>query len=152
MARPGKKDQLKSSKFIMKRFVLLLLSLTLAACTSKSATSTDSIAGYWSGRVDGISDTGQEIPPREVGILIIKGCTTGKVCGKLSEDGHCPGDIIFTKVDGNRYNFLSETASGSRHSCGEGSLRLIDLELKPDGTILLMFHNGITLTGLLRKK
>jgi hypothetical protein len=72
LARPRKENQLKSSKFIMKRLILLFLSLTLAACTSKSANSTDSIAGYWSGRVDGISDSGQEIPPRDVGVYVFR--------------------------------------------------------------------------------
>jgi len=89
----------------MKHAIILIVILTFAACTSKPATNTDPIAGYWSGKVDGIGDTEQENAPREVGILIIAGCTIGKVCGKYSEDGHCPGDIVLMKVDGNRFSF-----------------------------------------------
>jgi len=136
----------------MKRLIFLVVSLILVACTSKPINNTDSIAGYWSGKVDGINDSGQEIPPRDVGVLIIAGCTTSEVCGKFSEDGHCPGDIMLMKIEENRFTFLSETASGARQSCGEGDIRMIDLELQPDGTILFMFQNGTTLTGILHKK
>ena len=98
------------------------------------------------------SDTKGEIPPKNVGILIRAGCTTGKVCGKYSEGGQCPGDIILTKVNENRFHFLYETASGTRNSCGTGATRMIVLELLANGTIQFNFHNGITLTGTLRKK
>ena len=138
--------------WIHKQVLLLILIFGLTACTSKPATNTNLIAGYWSGKVDGIGDTEQENAPREVGILIIAGCTVNKVCGKYSEDGHCPGDIVLMKVDRNRFSFLSETASGSRQACGSGDIRTIDLELLSDGTIDFLYHNGDSLSGILERK
>lgn len=126
--------------------------LLLTACTIMPANNTDSIAGYWSGDATGVDHNGQELAPRDVGILIIAGCTTGKVCGKFSEDNHCPGDIVLTKVAGNRFNFIAETVSGTRDACGGGDLRMIDLELRLDGTVNFTFHNGATLTGILKRK
>jgi len=133
----------------MNRLSLLIVILALAACTGKPTTNTDSIAGYWSGNVDVIGDTGQENSPRVVGILIIKDCTTGKVCGKFALDGNCPGDIKLLEVDGNRFTFLSETASRSSDVCGGGYIRTIDLELQSDGTVDFLYHNGDSLSGIL---
>ena len=125
--------------------------LLLAACTNKPATNPDSIARYWSGNVTGVSQNGQELPNRDVGIIIIAGYTTGKVCGKFSEDDHCPGDIVLRKVAGNLY-FISETVSGTRYARGGGDLRKIDLELHLDGTVDFAFHNGASITGILQRK
>ncbi len=141
----------------MKRTIFLVVTLTLAACTTtpeptELASNTNVIAGYWSGKVAGELDIGQDAPPRNVGVIIKPDCTTGKACGKFAEDGHCPGDIVLMKVDGNRFYFLSETASGDRHMCGEGNIRMIDLELRSDGTMGFVYHNGTTLTGILQKK
>ncbi len=93
------------------RTLFLIVILALAACTinpepTAPAIDTDTIAGYWSGNVAGKLDTGKELPPGDVGILLIAGCVIDKVCGKYSEDGHCPGDIILSKVDGNIYFFI----------------------------------------------
>jgi hypothetical protein len=131
--------------------------LALTACTNNSETgdptiNTDMIAGYWSGTVAGYLDSGDELPPRDIGILIIADCSIGDVCGKFSEGDQCPGDIILKMVDGNRYSFLSETVIGTRHICGEGNTSTIDLELLSDGTIYLVTHNGATLTGILQRK
>lgn len=141
----------------MKRVIFLILILALAACTimpesTEPGINTDTIAGYWSGKVEGELDTGGELPPRDIGILIIAGCTVGKVCGKFSDDDQCPGDIILIEADGNRYNFLSETVSGTRHFCGKGNNRMIDLELRTDGAIYFVYHNGATLTGILHRR
>lgn len=115
------------------------------------AIDTDSIAGYWSGEVVGKPAAGKDVPPRDVQVIIIPGCTVGKVCGKFSEDNQCPGDIVLTMVAGNRYRFLSETVSGARHIYGSGDIRRFDLELRSDGTIQFMYHNGATLTGVLQR-
>ena len=139
-------------KIQMKRFILLMVILALAACTIKPTSNTDSIAGYWSGKAAGELDTGGELPPRDIQIILIAGCITGKVCGKFSEDNQCPGDIILMKVDENRYSFISETASGARHICGKGDIRMFDLDLRSDGTIHFEYHNGATLTGILQRK
>lgn len=141
----------------MKRVVFLILILVLAACTilpesTEPGFNTDTIAGYWSGKVEGELDTGGKLPPIDIGILIIADCTVGMVCGKFSEGGQCPGDIILLKVDENQYSFLSETASGTRHICGKGDIRIFDLDLRPDGTIHFEYHNGATLTGVLQRK
>ena len=141
----------------MKRVIFLILILALAACaTSPEPTepgiNTDSIAGYWSGEVAGKLDNGDELPPRDIKIIIIAGCKVGKVCGKFTEDEHCPGDIILLNVDGNRYKFIYETTSGAQHICGSGDFRTIDLKLLSDGTINFMYHNGATLTGILQRK
>ena len=141
----------------MKRTIFLIMTLALAACTTtpeptEQASNTDAIAGYWSGEATGELDAGQELQLRDVGVAIKPDCTTGKVCGKFSEDGHCPGDIVLKKIDGNRFYFLSETASGARGTCGAGNIRMIDLELRPDGTIDFVYHNGEILTGILHQK
>lgn len=132
--------------------MLLIVSVIFTTCTYKPTINTDPIAGYWHGKVENIKDTDGEIQPKDIGILIIAGCTTGKVCGKFSEGGQCPGDIILTKVNGNRFHFLLETVSGTRHSCGTGATRMIVLELIPNGSMKFNFHNGITLAGTLQKK
>lgn len=141
----------------MKGVIFLILILAFAACTitpepTGPAINTDAIAGYWSGSVTGKLGSGQELPPRDIQIIIIAGCTVGKVCGKSSEDDQCPGEIILLKVDGNQYNFISETVSGTRHICGKGGNKMIDLELQSDGTIYSVYHNGATLTGILQRK
>jgi hypothetical protein len=141
----------------MKRVIFLIVILALAACTitpkpAQPAINTDTIAGYWSGQVAGKLDTGQALPSRDVGILIIAGCTIGKICGKMAEDDQCPGDIILTNVNGNRYYFLSETLSGTQYFCAKGDFRTIELELRSDGTIYFVYHNDATLTGILQRK
>ena len=138
----------------MKSVIFLVVILALTACTltqepTEIAFNTDTIAGYWSGKVAGNLDTGQEIRPRDIGILIIAGCTKGKVCGKLVEDDRCPGELILMKVDGNRYRFISDMESGTKHICAKDVIRMIDLELRSDGTIYFVYHNGATLTGIL---
>lgn len=139
------------------RAFLLIVILALAACTSTSeptapAIDTDTIAGFWSGRITGKLDTEKESPAIDVGILIIAGCVIDNVCGKYSEDGHCPGDIILSKVEENRYFFIAETLSGTTHRCGMSNSIIIELELRSDGTIYFVSHNGATLTGILQMK
>ena len=139
------------------RALFLIVILALAACTinpepTTTAIETDAIAGYWSGQVAGKFDTGIEIPSIDVGILIIAGCAIDKVCGKYSEDGHCPGDIILSKVDGNIYFFIAETLSGTSHRCGIDNNIVIELELRSDGTIYFVSQNGATVTGILQRK
>ena len=141
----------------MKGVIFLILILTITACSfttkpTEAEISTDTIAEYWSGEVTGNLDNGDELPPRDIQIIIIAGCTFGKVYGKSSEDDQCPGEIILLKVDGNQYNFISETVSGTRHICGKGDNKMIDLELQSDGTIYSVYHNGATLTGILQRK
>jgi hypothetical protein len=141
----------------VKRVIFLVVILALTACTitrepTDLAINTDTIAGYWSGKVAGKLGTGQELHQKDVGILIIAGCTIGKVCGKLAEDNQCPGDLILMKVDGNQYTFISETGSGTKHICAKGVIRMINLELSSDGTIYFVYHNGATLTGILSTK
>ena len=141
----------------MKQVIFLIMILAFAACTltqepTEAAINTDTIAGYWSGKVAGKLGTGQELHQKDVGILIIAGCTIGKVCGKLAEDNQCPGDLILMKVDGNQYTFISETLSGTQHICAKGDIRMIDLELRSDGTIYFVSHNGANLTGILQRK
>lgn len=140
----------------MKHILFNLVFLTLVACAinplrSETDTNTDLIAGYWSGEVTGVLDNGEELPSKSIGILIKAGCTVGNPCGKLSEDGYCPGDIILLKVDGNRYSFLSETVSGTQHICGVGDMRQIDLVLRSDGKILFDYKNGAIISGVLQK-
>ena len=99
----------------MTHVIFLIVILALTACTitrepTDLAINTDTIAGYWSGKVAGNLDTGQELHQKDVGILIITGCTIGNVCGKFAEDDQCPEDIILLKVDGNRYTFISASA------------------------------------------
>ena len=142
---------------IMMRVIFLIVILALAACTitpkpAQPALNTDSIAGFWSGKVTGRLETGQELPSRDIGILIIAGCSSGKVCGKMAEDDQCPGPIILRNVDGNRYYFLSETVSGTRYLCAKGDFRTLELELRSDGTIYFVHKNGATLTGILQRK
>jgi len=141
----------------MKWVICLIVTLALTACASTNDSKepeidTDSIAGYWSGEVVGKPAAGKDVSPRDVQVIIIPGCTIGKVCGKFSEDNQCPGDIVLTMVAGNRYSFLSETASGARHICGSGDIRRFDLELRSDGTILFVYQNGATIMGILQKK
>ena len=141
----------------MKRVICLVVILALSACgttpdTEESTINTDSIAGYWSGEVVQKPDTGQELDPIDIKIIIIAGCTAGKVCGKLTEGDHCPGDIVLKKIAGNVYNFLYETVSGAGHLCGSGDFRMIDLELRSNGTILFVYQNGATITGILQRK
>lgn len=142
---------------VMKAVVFLILILVLTACTitntlTNPVINTDSIAGNWSGEVTGKLVNGDELPPRDVRIIIIADCSTGEVCGKLAEDDQCPGDIILLDVVENRYSFIAETKSGTRHICGEANITSIELELRPDGTLYFGFHNGATLTGILKRK
>ena len=139
------------------RTLFLIVILALAACTinpepTAPAIDTDTIAGYWSGNVAGKLDTGKELPPGDVGILLIAGCVIDKVCGKYSEDGHCPGDIILSKIEEDRYYFIAETLSGTTHRCGMDNSIVIELELRSDGTIYFVSHNGATVTGILQRK
>jgi len=140
----------------MKSAIFLILILVFAACTVtpepvESEINTDTIAGYWSGIVEGEFDTGQELPPSNVGILIIAGCTIGNVCGKFSENHECPGDIVLMKVDGNQYSFFAKMGASAKRPCGAGSMRMIDLELRSDGTIYYVNDNGASQTGVLQK-
>jgi hypothetical protein len=130
--------------------------MTLAACTispdpTQPAISTDSIAGYWSGNI--VSEIGveEDLPPSVVGILIISDCAIGNVCGKFSENGKCPGDIILQRVEGGRFSFTAETQSGTTYRCGMGNQIIIDLTLLPDGTLAFVNHNGETHSGILMK-
>ena len=139
------------------RSLFLILTLALAACTNTPepiapVIDTDTIAGYWSGKAAGKLDTGKELLPREIGILIIADCTIDKVCGKFAEDGQCPGDIVLLKIEGNRYFFIAETLSGTTHRCGTGNSIVIELELRSEGTIYFVSHNGATVTGILQRK
>ncbi len=141
----------------MTHVIFLIVILALTACTitpesTEPVINTDTIAGYWSGKVAGKPGTGQELHQKDVGILIITGCTIGKVCGKFAEDDQCPGDIILLKVEGNRYRFISDMESGTKHICAKDVIRMIDLELRSDGTIYFVYHNGATLTGILQRK
>lgn len=141
----------------MKHVIFLILILALAACTTspeptEQGINTDSIAGYWSGEVTGKLDNGAELPPRDIKIIIIADCNIGEVCGKFAEDDQCPGDIILLDVNENQFDFISETKSGTRRICGEGDISMIDLELRPEGTIYFVYHNGATLTGILLRK
>jgi hypothetical protein len=141
----------------MKSVINLVVILVLSACgttpdTEAPTINTDNIAGYWSGEVVQKLDTGQELDPIDIKIVIIAGCTAGKVCGKLTEGDYCPGEIVLQKITGTTYSFLSETVSGTGHMCGSGDFRVIDLELRSDGTILFMYHNGATISGILQRK
>jgi hypothetical protein len=136
----------------MKPIIFLITILALAACTGQPVNNTDPIAGYWSGNVDKTGDDGQELPPVVIGILIVAGCTPGEVCGKYSEDGHCPGDISLMKIDGNRFSFRSENAGGSRSACGTGDTLMLDLELNLDGTILLVFQNESAISCIMERQ
>jgi hypothetical protein len=136
----------------MKRTILLIGILILTACTQKPAIATDAIAGYWSGTVDGKRNASQEVQTRDIGIMIIAECSTGKVCGKFDEDNTCPSDIVLTNVEENQYKFVVETVSGTRHACGVGDITIINLELLPNGTIHFVIHNGEKLSGFLHKQ
>ena len=142
----------------MKYIIILKLFLIITSCTiisdlTEPVINTDMIAGNWSGKISGLHNSDHELNPRDIQMIIIAGCTIGNVCGKLSEDNYCPGDIILLKVDGTRFEFLSETVSGVQHICGTGDLRKIELELRSDETIYFVNQNGATyLTGILYKK
>ena len=141
----------------MMRSLFLILTLALAACTNTPepiapVIDTDTIAGYWSGKAAGKLDTGKEVLPIEIGVLIIADCAIDNVCGKFAEDGQCPGDIILLKIEGNRYFFIAETLSGTTHRCGIGNSIVIELELRSEGTMYFVNHNGATLTGILQRK
>ncbi|MES0343615.1 MAG: hypothetical protein ABUK16_05810 [Anaerolineales bacterium] len=138
------------------RKLLLIVVLALAACTitpepTVPAINTDSIAGYWSGNVISEIGTGEDPPPSVVGILIISDCAIGNVCGKFSENGLCPGDIILQRIEGERFTFTAETQSGTTHRCGMGNQIIIDLTLLPDGTLSFVNHNGDIHSGILKK-
>jgi len=133
----------------MKGFYLLILIILTAACTHQLENSTDIIAGYWSGEVAKKNGTAQENPTKDIGILIIPGCTTGKVCGKYTEDEFCPGVIILMEVDGRQYNFLTETTTGSTNACGSGDFRRLNLELRSDGRLDFNYRNGDSYYGIL---
>ena len=136
----------------MKFFIFLFVGMVLTSCSNNPAKNTDRIAGNWYANVDWFSEDGEEITTKEIGILIIPNCTTGMVCGKFSQEGQCPSDIILTKVDGNLFFFIAETVSGTRHSCSAGGAGLIELNLQLDGTLHFMFHSGIERRGILIKK
>jgi hypothetical protein len=138
------------------RKLFLIVVLALAACTitpepTVPAINTDSIAGYWSGNVVREIGTGEDPPPKVVGILIISGCAIGNVCGKFSENGQCPGDIILQRIEEGRFSFTAETQSGTTHRCGMGNQIIIDLTLLPDGTLSFVNHNGDIQSGILKK-
>ena len=135
----------------MKRIFLILVIIITNACTSKLKNNTDPIAGYWTGEVVGLDAAGEELPSKDIGILIIPSCATGKICGKYSEDEYCPADIMLMEIDGNEYRFLYETAMGSKHACGKGSVISIDLELRSDGDLEFRNRTGDPYTGLLEK-
>lgn len=61
------------------RSLSLILTLALAACINTPepippVIDTDTIAGYWSGKAAGKLDTGKEVLPIEIGVLIIADC------------------------------------------------------------------------------
>jgi len=130
--------------------------MALAACAISSdptqpIINSDSIAGYWSGNIVREIGAEEDLPPGVVGILIISDCAIGNVCGKFSENGKCPGDIILQRVEGGRFSFTAETQSGTTDRCGMGNQIIIDLTLLPDGTLAFVNHNGETHSGILMK-
>jgi len=138
----------------MKHVMFLIVAFALTACTvaPEPIVTTSTIAGNWSGEVKGKLKDGQELDSRTIQLLIMSECTAGKICGKVAEDGHCPGDLILLKVDGFRFEFLSQAVSSAQHICGFGDIRMIELEIISDVTIEYVAHNGVTLSGILKKK
>ena len=138
------------------RKLFLTVVMAIAACTltpepTAPAIDTDSIAGYWSGNAVREFGAGEDPPPKVVGILIISDCAIGDVCGKFSENGQCPGDIILQRVEEGKFSFTAETQSGTTYRCGMGNQIIIDLTLLPDGTLSFVNHNGEIHSGILMK-
>jgi len=138
------------------RKLFLILAMALAACAISSdptqpIINSDSIAGYWSGNIVREIGAGEDLPPSVVGILIISDCAIGNVCGKFSENGQCPGDIILQRIEEGRFSFTAETQSGTTYRCGMGNQIIIDLTLLPDGTLSFVNHNGEIHSGILKK-
>jgi hypothetical protein len=135
--------------------VFALLIWVIAACSPSQgsvppAINTDAIAGYWSGKFTKQLEGGEESPSIDVGILLISGCEIGEVCGKFAENNECPRDIIFHKVEGEKYFFLAQTQTGTTHACGIGKSRIIELKLLPDGSISFAVQSGASSLGVLR--
>ncbi len=138
------------------RKLFLILVMALAACAispdpTQPIINTDSIAGYWSGNIVREIGAGEDLLPSVVGILIISDCAVGNVCGKFSENGQCPGDIILQRIEEGRFSFTAETQSGTTYRCGMGNQIIIDLTLLPDGTLSFVNHNGEIHSGILKK-
>jgi hypothetical protein len=119
--------------------------------TSIAASSTDLIAGKWTGMLS--SDTGGFSTP--IALTIKSGCKLGTVCGTVSVPKvPCTGNLFFKEIQGDVLVFVEQNMKGAS-ACSSGGFE--SLQLQANGTLSLKFTStsaqGATLSssGILKK-
>jgi len=114
-------------------------SQTGPAASEAAPTTTDLIAGDWSGTI--FSETHNFSALVELSIQ--PGCTLDQVCGMVTTpEMACQGNIVLKEIDGGTFVFLEEDITGAE-SCVSGGIER--LELQADGTLAYAFN--LTLPG-----
>jgi len=106
---------------------------TVAEPTNTAISSTDLIAGKWTGTISG--DTGGFSTPI---ILSIKpSCKAGTVCGTVSVPKiPCSGNLFLKEIQGDVLVFIEQNMKGSS-ACSSGGFEY--LQLQADGTLSFKF-------------
>jgi hypothetical protein len=117
--------------------------------TPESNTTTDAIAGKWSGMISNISGTFSTL----VNLEIQPGCSPGQVCGTFSApELSCAGELFLQEVAGESYRLIEQNVTGVA-TCTSGGYE--NLQLLADGTLAYKFSftpdSSITSNGILHR-
>jgi len=122
---------------------------TIASISAPGISSTDPIAGTWSGTITNTARTFST----PVKLSIRGGCESGKICGTFSAPQlPCSGDLFLQAINGETYLFMEQNATGAS-SCVSGGYE--QLQLQADGTLSYEYLTfpGVTATstGILKQ-
>lgn len=101
--------------------------------TPVPVTTTDALAGEWSGTIANAAGTFST----QVKLEIQSGCQPGKVCGKFSAPQiPCSGQLFLQEVTDETFVFIEQNVTGAA-SCASGGYEY--LQLLPDGSLAYKF-------------
>lgn len=131
-----------------KSLLVMLIILVVGGCApSAPANPADRFTGTWSGTMSFSDDADRK---EDIIVTIPAGCTTGEVCGDLSNTTvKCQWEMTLGAVSGNVFEYkFSKTMSGECPALGGGKLTM-----QEDGTLMREHQTpNFTASGALMKK
>lgn len=117
--------------------------------TLRSVTTSDSIAGEWSGTV--YTKTNKSV---EIDLFVEPDCKIDNVCGTVTGSAGCSGKLVLTEIEGNTFVFVERDVAGPAYC---SNLSEATVRLKLNGNLSWSLRNKapsgkqIATDGILRR-